>query len=90
MLEAHLLDQGVMLVCCPTATSGKVSAKQRRRKQRRAGWSWWDHGRDAGCILLPAWGQSLQPCHDLSVLVKWMGEEEKVPAPCPPWVGSRP
>lgn len=41
----------------------------------------WECGGDARRILLPAWGQSLQPRHGLCVLAKWLGEEERVSAP---------
>lgn len=44
----------------------------------------WERCRDARRILLPAWGQSLQPRRDLGVLAKWLGEEERVSAPHPP------
>lgn len=68
---------------------GLCQARERGgSKRRRAGWSWWDHCRGVCCILLPAQGQSLQPCHVLSMTVQWMAEEERVSVPCPPWVGD--
>lgn len=88
MLRAHLGTQGVRLVCCPRARSGKVSAKQRKRRQRRAqGWLVLV-GPLQGCTLHPPACMGAEP--GLSVMEKWMGEEERVSAPCPPGVGADP